>query len=93
MKTFYVTFWNVQNLFTPGSVKRGPQTQNELDRKIETLAKILNRIGTNGPDLIGLAEIESDVLFEKLYNQLTETYLHHWEPCSRTGNTGLGILA
>lgn len=55
-----VCFWNVQNLFEVGAVARGPQSDQELQAKIERIGEVLTACFDDGPaDLIGLAEIQA----------------------------------
>jgi hypothetical protein len=42
MANLNVAFWNVQNLFEPSVVARGPQSQTELDEKLDVLADVIN---------------------------------------------------
>jgi predicted extracellular nuclease len=82
MKTHYITWWNVENLFDerdapserrPDSVKRkiskelSDWTAEVLDKKISNLASIFRKInGNKGPDLIGVCEVENKHVLQKL---------------------------
>lgn len=80
MKTHYVAFWNVENLFdTVDSPVRPEWLQKKLakelagwdgavlDRKIEQLSSIICRMnGGVGPDLLGVCEVENKPVLEKL---------------------------
>lgn len=74
MAEYYVAFWNVENLFDiVGSPRRSEKlertlqgelsgwTQAVLDTKIAQLARIIMHMNaTQGPDLLGVAEIENE---------------------------------
>ena len=92
MSELCTVFWNVGNLFNPGVVPRGPQTQSELTAKMDRLANVLNRIKQNGPDIIGLAEVETDAVFRQLTSRLASRYDRHWRSGNIQGQTGLGLL-
>ena len=92
MSELCTVFWNVGNLFGPGVVSRGPQTLSELTAKMDTLANVLNRIKQNGPDIIGLAEVETEALFRQLTSRLSNRYFRHWRSGNSQGQTGLGLL-
>ena len=80
MKTHYIAFWNVENLFdTEDSAERPEWLQktlakelegwNEavLDRKIGQLSSIIRQMnGGKGPDLLGLCEVENRPVLERL---------------------------
>ena len=42
MPPLQVALWNVQNLFEPVVVERGPQSQAELDEKTVVLAGVIS---------------------------------------------------
>lgn len=89
-----VAFWNVQNLFKPGSVARGPRTEAEINAKIDALTKAIGAFFQGrGPDLLGLAEISSRRLLDKLTAKLPSDYLTVWEPPELDTQTGLALLA
>jgi endonuclease/exonuclease/phosphatase family metal-dependent hydrolase len=89
-----VAFWNVQNLFQPQVVSRGPGDQDELDTKLDVIAgEIDGFFGGDGADLIGLAEVNDRNVFDELAGRLGDVYLKLWEPAYRTDQTGLGVLA
>lgn len=84
MKTHYIAFWNVENLFDTEDSQARPEwlkkeLANELkgwnseilDRKIEQLAFIIRQMnGRKGPDLFGLCEVENKPVLEKLVQGL-----------------------
>jgi endonuclease/exonuclease/phosphatase family metal-dependent hydrolase len=87
-------FWNVANLFEAGAVPRGPQSDAEVDAKINTIAsEVDGAFGAEPPDLIGLAEVGNDQLFGEIEARLREEYVRIWEPAFRQDQTGLGVLA
>jgi hypothetical protein len=80
----YVAFWNVENLFDiEGSPRRSDKlqrtlkgelagwTQAVLDRKLAQLASVIMRMnGSQGPDILGLAEIENEHVLRLLCEAL-----------------------
>ena len=86
MNSHYITWWNVENLFDvknapverrPDDVKRKIQadlsdwTQNVLDVKISNLASVINQINSgDGPDILGVCEIENNHVLQLLINAL-----------------------
>lgn len=80
-ETMTVAFYNVENLFDttddpaisdeeflPDS--RRQWNTNKYETKIEHLAKVLSNIGSNGPDVLGLAEIENIDVVEALSDKM-----------------------
>lgn len=72
-----VSFYNVENLFDtkdqpdkidedflPGG--RYDWTEEKLEIKLANLAKVIGQMGNNGPDFIGLAELENRSVLERL---------------------------
>jgi len=89
-----LAFWNVQNLFEPKVVPRGPQSEAERDDKIGQLAdQISGFFDSNGPDVLGLAEVGSQPIFESIRAALNGTYLALWEGPGQENQTGIGLLA
>jgi hypothetical protein len=94
MPDLNVAFWNVQNLFEPGVVARGPQSQTELDEKLVVLGDVINAFfGGNGPDVLGLAEVNTKQIFLDLVGRLNGPYFHVWEDAGTSDQTGLGLIA
>lgn len=97
-----IAFWNVENLFTPGThppgpggtpAARGPQTQDELDSKVARLAECINAFfDGKGPDLLGLAEVHTQGILQSLEKRLSDRYGMIWEPSRTLGETGLAVL-
>lgn len=94
LKQIRVAFWNVQNLFEAGKVDRGPKSAAEIDAKLNALATAIRGFfQDDGPDLLGLAEIGSRRLLDKLAAMLPGAYLTVWEPPATPTQTGLALLA
>ena len=82
--SYYIAFWNVENLFdVKDSPRRSDKlqrvlknelsgwTQTVLDRKLQQLAWAISRMNDGqGPDMLGLAEIENRLVLEKLLTKL-----------------------
>lgn len=79
-KEYVVAFYNVENLFdtednpdkidedfTPGG--KYEWDQKKYERKLFQIAKAIESIGENGPDLLGLGEVENPKVIEDLLNQ------------------------
>lgn len=94
MPDLNVAFWNVQNLFEPGVVARGPQSQTELDEKLDVLGGVINAFfGGDGPDVLGLAEVNTERILLDLVGRLNDPYFHVWEDAGTSDQTGLGLIA
>lgn len=101
MAEFKVAFWNVSNLFEPKVLPRGPQSWGELHAKLDVLASAINRFFANnqGPDLLGLAEISTDVILKKLIKRLSGSFIYHWTPPNmsffqtKIRHTGIALIA
>ena len=84
MPDYYVAFWNVENLFDEEHSPRRTEklertlrgelegwTRDVLDRKVQQLASIIrNMNGGQGPDLLGVCEIENEFVLTLLVNAL-----------------------
>jgi len=84
MTNYYVAFWNVENLFdVNNSPRRSDKLQTtlagELDgwtevvlnRKVEQLASIIRQMNQGqGPDILGVCEIENEYVLRLLLNEL-----------------------
>jgi hypothetical protein len=90
---FRVAFWNVQNLYAPGVKPNGPQSEAELEAKLDAVAGVLNGLFNEGVDLIGLAEVHSEAMLLRLKRRLTHNYDHLFEPCHDGNWPGLSVLA
>lgn len=89
-----VAFWNVQNLFEPGVVVRGPQSQTELNAKLGNLSHSIGKFFDNqGPDLLALAEVNSQQVFHDLESRMVGgPYVRVWEGAALREQTGLGVF-
>ena len=84
MANHFVAFWNLENLFAPeGFVDREPwvadRLENDLkgwtralfDTKIDQLASIIRQMnGTQGPDILGVCEVENAFVLQQLTGRL-----------------------
>ncbi|MBY5948434.1 endonuclease/exonuclease/phosphatase family protein [Photobacterium rosenbergii] len=84
MDKLYVAWWNLENLFdVEGAPNRPPWLQKKLqkelagwnedvlEKKISQLASIINQMNEGkGPDILGVCEVESRQVLEKLANAL-----------------------
>jgi len=87
-------FWNVSNLFEPGTCHRGPRTVAELDAKVEVVASVARSLfGGEGPDLLGLAEVGTERITDAIRSRLDGEYVAAWVGPGMDDETGLGILA
>ena len=93
MANLKVAFWNVQNLFEPGIGSRRPQSQAELDQKLDVLGGVIKAFFDRWPDVLGLAEINTKRIFLDLVRRLSGSYFHVWEDPGTSDQTGLGLIA
>lgn len=94
MADLNVAFWNVQNLFEPGIVARGPRSQIELDEKLDVLGDVINAFFDGaGPDVLGLAEINTERILLDLVRRLNGPYIRIWADAGTNDQTGLGLIA
>jgi len=84
MHNHFVAFWNLENLFAPeGFANREPWiaqqlasdlngwTQELFDTKIDQLASIIRQMnGAQGPDILGVCEIENAFVLQQLTARL-----------------------
>ncbi len=84
MKQHYITWWNVENLFDEYSSVNRPDwlqkklnlelkgwTSQVLQKKLQNLSSIIQQINNGqGPDIIGLCEVENKEVLEKLINTI-----------------------
>ncbi len=106
MITHYITWWNVENLFDVYNSTQRPEwlakelkselegwTQVVLDKKINNLASVIKQMNDNqGPDMLGICEVENKNVVQKLVDNLTglgRNYqiVHH----DTTDNRGIDI--
>ncbi|MDO1450268.1 hypothetical protein Q0590_28565 [Rhodocytophaga aerolata] len=88
METFRISWWNVENLFDiEDSPDRIGWLKNELAKELEgwnemVLAKKIKQLASiiaqlhagNGPDLLGICEVENQIVLQKLVNELTTVH-------------------
>jgi endonuclease/exonuclease/phosphatase family metal-dependent hydrolase len=93
MPGFGVAFWNVSNLFRPGVVSRGPQSDEEVTAKIGVVATVIDALfDGRGPDLLGLAEVNGADLLARIQGALSADYLPLWSEPGMSDQTGLALL-
>ena len=82
---YYIAWWNVENLFDiQNSPNRSPELQSHLNSelagwdstvlqtKITQLAKVIKYMNNNqGPDILGLCEVENENVLQMLVNELS----------------------
>ena len=74
--------------------RRGPETSAELDAKLDLLADVLNGSTVDGPpELLGLAEIQSEQLVDRLEKRLSRDYHTTFESPATACRTGLAVMA
>lgn len=84
MKSFFVAFWNLENLFAPeGFEGRVPWLAEKVagdlrgwtpalfERKVDQLARIIRQMNSGaGPDLLGVCEVENRFVLDALISRL-----------------------
>lgn len=84
MNTHYITWWNLENLFDIYNSNSRPKwlakelsgelkgwTKEVLEKKLENLSSVIKQINSNkGPDILGICEVESEFVIQKLINKL-----------------------
>jgi len=83
MQSYFIAWWNLENLFDVYDSKTRPEwLQKELeselkgwdlavrDRKIEQLASIIRKMNNNGPDVLGVCEVENKTVLDLLVQKL-----------------------
>jgi hypothetical protein len=92
MNHYYLSWWNVENLFdvensTERSDKLNKVLNKELagwddqilERKLDQLAKVIRRMNDNtGPDIFGLCEVENKKVLLKLRDKLNNSLPHSY---------------
>ncbi len=88
MNEYYIAWWNVENLFDINNASERPEyLQKKLDKELEgwdetvlnkkltQLAKIIKQMNNNqGPDILGVCEIENRNVLVKLVKHLSELH-------------------
>jgi len=86
MSEYFIAWWNVENLFdvenSPFRTERiSKALGNELkgwnalvlDKKIKQLTKVISNMNnSNGPDILGVCEVEGGPVINKLVNKIKE---------------------
>lgn len=94
MPDLRLAFWNVQNLFEPGVVDRGPQSDAERNLKIAHLTQLINGFFDNeGPDVIALAELGAEAILLAIRDSLNGSHVHLWQSSEQPTQTGIGVIA
>ncbi len=84
MSDYYIAWWNVENLFDTSTSAARPEwlkrklaseltgwTAAVLERKCKQLARVINAMNDgDGPDILGVCEVESKPVLEKLVASL-----------------------
>ena len=83
LEEYYISWWNVENLFDYQTAKRSEKlkrvlkselkgwTAKILDEKLSQLAKIISKMNDGqGPDILGMCEIENERVLKKLVQKL-----------------------
>ena len=86
MANYYVTWWNLENLFDSENAPRTDKLRRVLkkelegwsdeilEKKIKQLVKMLSTInGLNGPDILGVCEVENENVLKKFRDSLQQT--------------------
>lgn len=86
MANYYVTWWNLENLFDSENAPRTDKLRRALkkelegwsdeilEKKIKQLVKMLRTInGSNGPDILGVCEVENENVLKKFRDSLQQT--------------------
>jgi predicted extracellular nuclease len=86
MANHYITWWNLENLFDSENAPRTDKLRRVLkkelegwsdeilEKKIKQLVKMLRTInGLNGPDILGVCEVENEDVLKKFRDSLQQT--------------------
>ncbi|MGH9951664.1 MAG: endonuclease/exonuclease/phosphatase family protein [Nitrososphaeraceae archaeon] len=90
---YFVSWWNLENLFDiEGSPRRTEKlartikkevkgwSEKILNRKIAQISQIISKMnGSNGPDILGVCEVENRWVIEKLTDSLKHLHQHRYE--------------
>jgi hypothetical protein len=84
-QTIRFAWWNLENLFAPGSPEVEGWDQVRYDKKLEHLGWVIRHMHDGqGPDLLGICEVENeDILHDLVDHQLSDlgyTIVHHESP-------------
>ncbi|MFT4680627.1 MAG: putative extracellular nuclease [Flavobacteriales bacterium] len=84
MKTYFIAWWNVENLFDTSSSTQRPDwlksklrselkgwTATVLDKKVKNLCSVIEAMNDGeGPDLLGVCEVENEPVLQRLVNSI-----------------------
>lgn len=88
-----LAFWNVESLYDPtNGVRRGPMNRNAYQEKLRLLSEAIDRLFPGGPDVVCLAEVQTERALAALGRKLSNDY---WVTFADSGDIrlpGLGIL-
>lgn len=84
MDNYYITWWNVENLFDVADSPQRPDylqsrlkselkgwNEEVLDKKLNQLSSIIEKMnGSRGPDILGVCEVENKPVLDKLLTKL-----------------------
>lgn len=86
MNEYFIAWWNVENLFDVEDSEQRPARLREilkeellgwndevLNNKLSQLAKAMSKMNVgNGPDILGICEVEDGQVINKLVNKIKE---------------------
>ena len=103
MSEYYVAWWNLENLFDLETALRSDKlkrtiqkelkgwNQNILNNKLVQLSKIILQMNEQrGPDILGVCEVESKSVLQKLLNKIN-TPQRKYSIAHEDTNDGRGI--
>ena len=93
MEQYFITWWNLENLFdVENSTQRSDRLKEilkeelmgwndeVLNKKISQLAKVVSKMNDgNGPDILGVCEVEDGPVINKLVNKIKDTVPRAYE--------------
>jgi hypothetical protein len=85
-------FWNLCNLFPARLVERGPQSQKELNAKLDALASAVSSFFSDGIDILGVCELSSESLLKTLSERIMGNVDFSFEGAHAPDQTGIGVL-
>lgn len=104
MNTFYITWWNVENLFDIEDSDDRPDylrsrlrselkgwNEDILDKKLNQLSSVIRKLNNGlGPDILGVCEVENKTVIDKLMTKLTSMN-RNYEVAHHDGSDNRGI--
>ena len=93
MEQYFIAWWNLENLFdVENSTQRSDRLKEilkeelmgwndeVLNKKISQLAKVVSKMNDgNGPDILGVCEVEDGPVINKLVNKIKDTVPRAYE--------------